>query len=52
MIRRLLPLLLLLAAIIVAPLVLPPFYVTLLNYVGLYSLVALGLVLLLSLIHI
>ena len=46
MIRRLLPLLLLLAAIIVAPLVLPPFYVTLLNYVGLYSLVALGLVLL------
>ncbi len=30
----------------VAPLVMPPFYVTLLNYIGLYALVALGLVLL------
>lgn len=30
----------------VAPLLLPPFYVTLLNYIGLYTLVVLGLVLL------
>ncbi|WP_241050763.1 branched-chain amino acid ABC transporter ATP-binding protein/permease [Achromobacter xylosoxidans] len=30
----------------VAPLALPPFYVTLLNYIGLYAMVALGLVLL------
>ncbi|MDB6000327.1 MAG: putative branched-chain amino acid transport system protein, partial [Rhizobacter sp.] len=30
----------------IAPLLLPPFYLTLLNYIGLYSLVALGLVLL------
>ena len=30
----------------VAPMVAPAFYVTLLNYIGLYSLVALGLVLL------
>jgi branched-chain amino acid transport system permease protein len=37
---------LLLLALLVAPLGLPQFYVTLLNYVGLYSLVALGLVLL------
>ncbi|OLS60566.1 branched-chain amino acid ABC transporter ATP-binding protein/permease [Pseudomonas putida] len=44
--RRLLPLFLLLAAMAVAPSVLPPFQVTLLNYIGLYSLVALGLVLL------
>jgi branched-chain amino acid transport system permease protein len=35
-----------LAFILVAPLVLPEFHVTLLNYVGLYSIVALGLVLL------
>ena len=35
-----------LAVLAVAPLVLPPFYVTLLNYIGLYALVALGLVLL------
>src|SRR5450830_1353544 len=35
-----------LAFILVAPLVLPEFYVTLLNYIGLYSIVALGLVLL------
>ncbi len=34
------------AALAVAPLVLPEFYVTLLNYVGLYSIVSLGLVLL------
>ncbi|WP_313515952.1 branched-chain amino acid ABC transporter ATP-binding protein/permease [Pseudomonas sp.] len=46
MTRRSLPLLILLIAIILVPLALPPFYVTLLNYVGLYSLVALGLVLL------
>ena len=44
--RRLLPLFLLLAAMAVAPALLPPFQVTLLNYIGLYSLVALGLVLL------
>jgi len=44
--RRLLPLILLLAAMALAPLVLPPFQVTLLNYIGLYSLVALGLTLL------
>ena len=44
--RRLLPLLLLLVAMCIAPAVLPPFHVTLLNYIGLYSLVALGLVLL------
>ena len=35
-----------LALLAVAPLVLPEFYVTLLNYVGLSALVALGLVLL------
>ncbi len=34
------------AVILVAPAVAPAFYVTLLNYIGLYSLVALGLVLL------
>ena len=32
--------------LIVAPLVVPPFYVTLFNYIGLYGLVALGLLLL------
>ena len=35
-----------LVLLVLAPLVLPDFYVTLLNYVGLSSLVALGLVLL------
>ena len=35
-----------LALLAVAPLALPPFYVTLLNYIGLYAMVALGLVLL------
>ena len=35
-----------LAFILVAPLVLPAFHVTLLNYIGLYGIVALGLVLL------
>ena len=35
-----------LAALAVAPAVVPQFYVTLLNYIGLYSLVALGLMLL------
>ncbi len=35
-----------LAFVLVAPLLLPEFHVTLLNYIGLYSLVALGLVLL------
>ncbi|MGE8504886.1 branched-chain amino acid ABC transporter ATP-binding protein/permease [Pseudomonas berkeleyensis] len=44
--RRLLALLLLLVGIVLAPQVLQPFHVTLLNYVGLYSLVALGLVVL------
>ncbi len=34
------------ALLLVAPLVLPAFYVTLLNYIGLYAMVALGLVLL------
>ena len=43
---RLIPLLALLLVAGLAPLVLPPFHVTLLNYIGLYSLVALGLVLL------
>jgi len=40
-----LPLLLLAAAFLVAPLVLPSFYITLANYIGLASIVALGLVL-------
>ena len=35
-----------LALLALGPVVLPPFYVTLLNYIGLYALVALGLVLL------
>ncbi len=39
-------LLVLVAALGVAPLVVPQFYVTLLNYIGLFSMVALGLVLL------
>ena len=34
------------ALLVVAPMMAPAFYVTLLNYIGLYSLVALGLVLL------
>ena len=34
------------AALLAAPLAAPPFWVTLLNYIGLYSIVALGLVLL------
>ena len=34
------------ALLLVAPVIAPAFYVTLLNYIGLYSLVALGLVLL------
>jgi ABC-type branched-subunit amino acid transport system ATPase component/ABC-type branched-subunit amino acid transport system permease subunit len=33
-------------ALVMAPIVAPPFWVTLLNYIGLYSIVALGLVLL------
>ena len=37
---------LLVAALVAAPLVAPPFWITLLNYIGLYSIVALGLVLL------
>ena len=36
----------LLVALVAAPLIAPPFWVTLLNYIGLYSIVALGLVLL------
>lgn len=35
-----------LALLLIAPLTLPPFYVTLLNYIGLYAMVSLGLVLL------
>jgi branched-chain amino acid transport system ATP-binding protein len=38
--------LLFIAALAVAPLFLPEFYVTLLNYIGLYAIVALGLVML------
>ncbi len=41
-----LPLLVFLAVLALAPPLLPEFYVTLLNYIGLYSIVALGLVLL------
>jgi len=40
------PLLAFLVALVLAPFVLPEFHVTLLNYIGLYALVALGLVLL------
>lgn len=39
-------LLVFMAALVLAPLVLPEFYVTLLNYIGLYAIVALGLVML------
>jgi ABC-type branched-subunit amino acid transport system permease subunit len=39
-------LLMFMAALVLAPLVLPEFYVTLLNYIGLYAIVALGLVML------
>ena len=41
-----LALILFLALLVLAPLVLPVYYVTLLNYIGLYAMVALGLVLL------
>src|SRR5205823_10385032 len=34
------------AALLMAPIAAPPFWVTLLNYIGLYSIVSLGLVLL------
>ena len=34
------------AALLAAPFAAPPFWVTLLNYIGLYSIVTLGLVLL------
>ena len=44
--RQRIPLLAFLALLAVGPSVLPEFYVTLLNYIGLYSIVALGLVLL------
>ncbi|MCC6658457.1 MAG: branched-chain amino acid ABC transporter ATP-binding protein/permease [Rhodocyclaceae bacterium] len=44
--KQRIPLLLFLALIGVGPAVLPEFHVTLLNYIGLYSIVALGLVLL------
>jgi branched-chain amino acid transport system permease protein len=43
---RRIALVVLLAALAAAPLIAPPFWVTLLNYIGLYSIVALGLVLL------
>ena len=39
-------LLALLLVVGVAPLLLPPYYVTLLNYIGMYAMVVLGLVLL------
>ncbi len=39
-------LLLFVGALVVAPLVLPEFHITLLNYIGLYAIVALGLVML------
>ncbi|WP_428826279.1 ABC transporter permease subunit [Azonexus sp. IMCC34842] len=44
--KRHLPLTLFIAALVVGPLVLPEFTVTLLNYIGLYTIVAVGLVLL------
>jgi len=44
--KQRLPLLVFLAVLVLAPPLLPEFYVTLLNYIGLYSIVALGLVLL------
>ncbi len=44
--RSSLPLLVFVLALLGGPLVLPEFYVTLLNYIGLYAIVALGLVLL------
>ncbi len=40
------PLIVFLAALALGPLLLPEFYITLLNYIGLYSIVAVGLVLL------
>jgi len=46
MMARRLPLVALLALVALGPRLLPEFYVTLLNYIGLYGLVALGLVLL------
>src|SRR3954464_12545695 len=45
-VRRFSPALAVVLLLGIAPGVLPPFYVTLLNYIGLYSIVALGLVLL------
>jgi branched-chain amino acid transport system permease protein len=44
--KQRLPLLVFLVLLVVGPAVLPEFYITLLNYIGLYSIVALGLVLL------
>ena len=38
--------LILVTALLVTPTAAPPFWITLLNYIGLYSIVALGLVLL------
>jgi len=43
---RAVALLVLVAALLIAPVAAPPFWVTLLNYIGLYSIVSLGLVLL------
>jgi branched-chain amino acid transport system permease protein len=40
------PVVIAVVALAVAPLVAPQFYITLLNYIGLYSLVAMGLLLL------
>lgn len=44
--KQRLPLLVFLALLAIGPSLLPEFYITLLNYIGLYSIVALGLVLL------
>ncbi|HMM54089.1 MAG TPA: branched-chain amino acid ABC transporter ATP-binding protein/permease [Candidatus Desulfobacillus sp.] len=44
--RQRLPLLVFLALLVLGPAILPEFYITLLNYIGLYAIVTLGLVLL------
>lgn len=44
--RVVMPLILVVMGALIAPRVLPEYYLSLLNYVGLYSIVALGMVLL------
>lgn len=44
--RIVMPLILVVSCALIAPQVLPEYYLSLLNYVGLYSIVALGMVLL------